>query len=138
MGVTLWTLSHGKQCTPLHVINDQSLKCPGTRPLKSTNWVSGLSVVRGGVVSCFHAGDSFVEVRGGLMAHSLRHVVFAAFPDIFANFSKIGESGPSINCLSYLVCYFCALVLSKGVGEDLPFLHHTQDMGASHLDDFRI
>ena len=27
-GVALWTLSHGKHCTPLHVINDQSLKYP--------------------------------------------------------------------------------------------------------------
>ena len=40
-GVALWTFSYGKQCSPLHVINDQSLKCPGTRPLKCTNWVSG-------------------------------------------------------------------------------------------------
>ena len=35
--------------------------------LKSTNWVSGRWGGQGGVVSCFHAGDSFVEVRGGLI-----------------------------------------------------------------------
>ena len=37
---------------------------PRRHHLKSTNWVSG---GQGGVVSCFHAGDSFVEVRGGLI-----------------------------------------------------------------------
>ena len=27
----------------------------------------------GALVSCFHAGDSFVEVRGGLLSHTETH-----------------------------------------------------------------
>ena len=47
---------------PLHLVNDQSLKYPGGRPLKCTRrgW-------RGGEVSCFDVRDSFVEVSGGLI-----------------------------------------------------------------------